>query len=51
MRRMDGLVEFDREWNDYKFGFGSPTGEFWSGYYDFYILFYLISNLIICKLI
>ncbi|KAK2142999.1 hypothetical protein LSH36_888g00002, partial [Paralvinella palmiformis] len=31
MRRMDGSVEFDREWNDYKFGFGSLTGEFWSG--------------------
>ncbi|KAK2143000.1 hypothetical protein LSH36_888g00003 [Paralvinella palmiformis] len=31
MRRKDGSVEFDREWNDYKFGFGSQTGEFWSG--------------------
>ena len=47
MRRKDGSVEFDREWNDYKFGFGSLTGEFWSGYYDCYILLSIISDLFV----
>ena len=31
MRRKDGSVEFDKDWNDYKFRIGSLTGEFWSG--------------------
>jgi len=28
---MDGSVNFDREWEEYKNGFGSLTGEFWAG--------------------
>ena len=31
MRRQDGSVNFIREWEDYKRGFGSLSGEFWAG--------------------
>lgn len=30
-RRLDGMVEFDRSWNEYASGFGSPVNEFWIG--------------------
>ena len=30
-RRVDGTVDFDRTWNDYATGFGSPMNEFWAG--------------------
>lgn len=30
-KRLDGSVNFFREWNEYKEGFGSAGGEYWLG--------------------
>lgn len=30
--RFDGMVNFDRNWDDYRSGFGAANGEFWLGF-------------------
>ncbi|XP_061196732.1 microfibril-associated glycoprotein 4-like [Saccostrea echinata] len=37
-RRLDGSLNFYRGWNDYKNGFGSPSGEFWLGLEDLHAI-------------
>ncbi|KAK2159424.1 hypothetical protein LSH36_153g00063 [Paralvinella palmiformis] len=36
MRRMDGSVDFNRGWEDYKYGFGQITGEYLAGNENLY---------------
>ena len=44
MRRKDGPVKFDREWEDYTFGFGALKGEFWAGIWKWWSFIYLLLD-------
>ena len=35
MRRINGSTSFDRLWQDYAYGFGELSGEFWLGIIDY----------------
>ncbi|KAK7469653.1 hypothetical protein BaRGS_00036323 [Batillaria attramentaria] len=37
-RRKDGLVNFDRNWQDYVDGFGNPRAEFWLGLHHMHVM-------------
>ena len=37
-RRVDGSVDFNRNWNDYKNGFGDVEGDYWFGNDDIHAL-------------
>ncbi|XP_013409576.1 fibroleukin-like, partial [Lingula anatina] len=37
-KRMDDSVDFYRDWNDYKYGFGNLSGEHWLGNNKMYLL-------------
>ncbi|XP_033756162.1 angiopoietin-related protein 7-like [Pecten maximus] len=46
-RRFDGSVNFYRNWEDYKWGFGNLTGEYWLGLEYIYTLLRLDQRLFV----
>ena len=39
LRRMDGSEDFNRDWDDYKNGFGEITREYWAGQSGLMLMF------------
>lgn len=37
-RRINGTIDFDRDWTEYESGFGDLDGEFWYGLYNIHLL-------------
>ncbi|XP_072398452.1 fibrinogen C domain-containing protein 1-B-like [Diabrotica undecimpunctata] len=50
-RRIDGSVDFYRDWREYKFGFGDLNGEHWLGLESIYHLTAFEANLLLVELV
>lgn len=37
-RRFDGIIDFFRNWKDYKYGFGNKIDEYWFGRVIYFIV-------------
>ena len=49
-KRVDGSVDFNRNWNDYKNGFGDVQGEYWFGNDDIHALTSMPGSTMLIKI-